>query len=124
MPGRLDVAALRACAAALPGRHDFTAFTPTETDHVRFDRDVLAARWEEHGDLLEFWIEADSFMRQMIRALVGTMLEVARGRRSIEGFEALLRRAPAQRGRADAARRTASTSPPSPTPERDTAIRA
>jgi tRNA pseudouridine38-40 synthase len=94
VPGRLDVAALRACAAALVGTHRFTAFTPTETDHVRFERDVVAARWEEHGDLLEFWIEADSFLRQMNRALVGTMLEVARGRRSIEYFEALLQGRP------------------------------
>ena len=57
---------------------------------MRFERHVLAARWEERGDLLEFWIEADSFMRQMNRSLVGTMLEVARGRRQIEEFEALL----------------------------------
>jgi tRNA pseudouridine38-40 synthase len=89
-PGRIDVTALRACAAALVGTHLFTAFTPTETDHVRFERDVIAARWVEHGELLEFWIEADSFMRQMNRALVGTMLEVARGRRRLEDFEALL----------------------------------
>jgi tRNA pseudouridine38-40 synthase len=89
-PHHLDRDALRACAALLPGRHDFTAFTPTETDHVRFERDVLAARWEERGDLLEFWIEADTFMRHMNRALVGTMLEVAGGRRSIASFAALL----------------------------------
>jgi tRNA pseudouridine38-40 synthase len=90
VPGRLDVAALRACAAALVGTNVFTAFTPTETHHVRFERAVLDARWEQHGDLLEFWIHADSFMRQMIRALVGTMLDVARSRRSVEQFEALL----------------------------------
>ena len=89
-PHRLDRGALQACAALLPGTHDFTAFTPTETDHVRFSRDVLAARWEERGDLLEFWIEADTFMRHMNRALVGTMLEVARGRRPVEEFAALL----------------------------------
>jgi tRNA pseudouridine38-40 synthase len=94
MPGRIDAAALRACAAALVGTHDFTAFTPTATDHVRFERDVHDAHWEQHGELLEFWIEADSFMRQMNRALVGTMLEVARGRRSLEDFEALLAGAP------------------------------
>jgi len=82
--------ALHACAALLPGRHDFTAFTPTESDHVRFERDVALASWREHGDLLEFWIEADAFMRQMNRALVGTMLEVARGRRSVDDFAALL----------------------------------
>jgi tRNA pseudouridine38-40 synthase len=58
------------------GTHDFTAFTPTETDHVRFRRDVLRAEWvEEPGDVLAFWIEADTFMRHMVRVLVGTMLE-------------------------------------------------
>jgi tRNA pseudouridine38-40 synthase len=90
-PSRLDRAALRACARALVGRHDFTAFTPTETHHVRFERDVFAARWnEDDGGLLEFTIEADSFMRNMNRVLVGTMLEVARGRRSVAEFSELL----------------------------------
>jgi tRNA pseudouridine38-40 synthase len=89
-PRRLDVEALRACAAALPGTHDFTAFTPTQTEHVRFERDVLDARWERAGDVLEFWITADTFMRHMNRALVGTMLEVATQRRSLESFHTLL----------------------------------
>jgi tRNA pseudouridine38-40 synthase len=75
-PRRLDREALDACAAALHGTHDFTAFTPTETDHVRFERDVLRAQWvEEPGDVLAFWIEADTFMRHMVRILVGSMLE-------------------------------------------------
>jgi tRNA pseudouridine38-40 synthase len=75
-PRPLDRAALDGCAAALVGTHDFTAFTPTETDHVRFERDVLRAEWvEEPGDVLAFWIEADTFMRHMVRVLVGTMLE-------------------------------------------------
>jgi len=74
-PRRLDRDALDACAAALPGSHDFTAFTPTDTDHVRFERDVFRAEWvEEPGDVLAFWIEADAFMRHMVRILVGTML--------------------------------------------------
>ena len=103
VPWPIDRAALHACAAALVGTHSFTAFTPTETDHVRFERDVLAARWEERGELLEFWIEADSFMRQMNRALVGTMLEVARGRRSVDEFAALLEGRPRSEGGADAA---------------------
>ena len=90
VPWRVDVDALDACASVLVGTHDFTAFTPTETDHVRFERDVLQVRWERRGSLLEFWIEADSFMRQMNRVLVGTMLEVARGRRSVESFAELL----------------------------------
>lgn len=75
-PRPLDRDALDAHAAALVGTHDFTAFTPTETDHVRFERDVLRAEWlEEPGGVLAFWIEADTFMRHMVRVLVGTMLE-------------------------------------------------
>ncbi len=85
-----DLEALRACAAALVGVHDFTAFTPTETEHVRFSREVLAASWRRSGDVLEFWIEADAFMRHMNRVLVGTMLEVARGTRSVDDFVGLL----------------------------------
>ena len=93
-PHPLDVNALRACAAALVGTHDFTAFTPTDTYHQRFERDVLRAEWTRSGDVAEFWIEADAFMRQMNRVLVGTMLEVAGGRRSLESFVRLLRGRP------------------------------
>ncbi len=89
-PHEVDREALAHCAAALPGRHDFTAFTPTQTEHVRFERVVLDARWEDRGEVLEFWIEADAFMRHMNRVLVATMLEVAEGRREVEGFVALL----------------------------------
>ncbi len=74
-PRPLDPAALDAAASLLPGEHDFTAFTPTETQHDVFRRTVLAAAWEEHGDELQFTIEADSFLRHMVRTLVGTMLE-------------------------------------------------
>jgi tRNA pseudouridine38-40 synthase len=93
-PHRVDREALDACAAALAGTHDFTAFTPTQTDHVRFDRDVHAAGWEQEGDVLSFRITADAFMRNMVRALVGTQLEVASGRRTVESFAALLEGAP------------------------------
>ncbi len=90
-PHRLDRAALTDCARALVGVHDFTAFTPTETHHVRFERDVYAAGWSDRGGgVLEFSIEADAFMRTMNRVLVGTMLEVAQGRRSVAEFTELL----------------------------------
>ena len=89
-PRALDVDALHACAAALVGEHDFTAFTPTDSYHERFSRQVFAAYWRSAGDVLEFWIEADAFMRQMNRVLVGTMLEVAGGRRSVASFVELL----------------------------------
>lgn len=95
-PRACDFAALEACAAALAGRHDFTAFTPAETQHTRFEREVLGAAWRMGAEprMLEFWIEADSFLRHMNRVLVGTMLEVAQGRRGVTEFVALLGGAP------------------------------
>jgi len=93
-PHRLDREALDACAAALEGTHDFTAFTPTQTDHVRFKRNILAASWTQEGDILNFRITADAFMRNMVRVLVGTQLEVASGRRTVENFTYLLGGAP------------------------------
>jgi tRNA pseudouridine38-40 synthase len=93
-PHRVDREALEACAAALPGTHDFTAFTPTQTDHVHFNRKILAADWSQEGDILSFQVTADAFMRNMVRVLVGTQLEVASGRRTVPNFEALLKGAP------------------------------
>ena len=88
--GRLDRELLAHCASTLLGRHDFTAFTPKETEHTRFLCDVSRAEWLIQRDLLEFWIEADMFVRHMNRVLVGTMLEVASGRRTVEDFTRLL----------------------------------
>ncbi len=93
-PHRMDRNALDACAAALIGTHDFTAFTPTQTDHVHFDRNILAAVWTQAGDITSFRITADAFMRNMVRVLVGTQLEVASGRRTLDSFTQLLRGAP------------------------------
>jgi len=90
----IDRDALDACAAALAGTHDFTAFTPKDTYHTRFERHVFEAAWRADAELLEFWITADTFMRHMNRVLVGTMLEVATGRRPVEEFVALLDGAP------------------------------
>lgn len=89
-PRPLHPALLDECAKLLPGRHDFTAFTPTETEHTRFERTVISARWQAVGDVLEFWIEADTFLRHMNRVLVGTMLEVAAERRELTEFAELL----------------------------------
>ena len=75
-PRGVDVAALAEAAAVLVGEHDFRAFTPTETQHEIFLRNVLASAWERDGDRLDFTITADSFLRHMVRTLVGTMLEL------------------------------------------------
>lgn len=93
-PHRIDRASLDACATALLGTHDFTAFTPTQTDHVRFDRDIHRAEWSQSDDILSFTITADAFMRSMVRVLVGTQLEVASGRRTLDNFTKLLTGAP------------------------------
>ena len=92
--GPLDRAALDACAAATEGQHDFTAFTPTDTQHVFFDRTVLHCAWRDEGDELVLRIEADAFLRHMVRVVVGTMLDVSRGARTVDSYVALLDGAP------------------------------
>jgi tRNA pseudouridine38-40 synthase len=99
-PGSLDRNALAACADAIGGTHDFTAFTPAETEHSHFASRVARAEWLIHGEMLEFWIEADKFLRHMNRVLVGTMLDVAGGRRTLDEFTSLLEGGP----RSDAGR--------------------
>jgi tRNA pseudouridine38-40 synthase len=86
-PRPVDEDALAESAASLLGEHDFRAFTPTETQHEVFVRVVESAEWRRDGDVLEFRITADSFLRHMVRTLVGTMLEVdpAAFKRLLEG---------------------------------------
>jgi tRNA pseudouridine38-40 synthase len=74
-PRPIVEAKLAAAADAIVGEHDFRAFTPTETQHVVFKREVKHAAWHLRGDALELEITADSFLRHMVRTLVGTMIE-------------------------------------------------
>jgi tRNA pseudouridine38-40 synthase len=74
-PRQLDEERLAESADLLLGGHDFRAFTPAETQHRIFMRKVESAGWRRRGDALEFEITADSFLRHMVRTLVGTMLE-------------------------------------------------
>ena len=71
----LDLEQLADAAALLPGEHDFRAFTPTETDHRVFVRTVESAEWTRCGDHVDFEITAGSYLRHMVRTLVGTMLD-------------------------------------------------
>lgn len=99
----IDRERLDECAALLLGSHDFTAFTPTETYHTRFERIIHSAAWRDEdgpldpasgtrleSDVLEFWVTGDTFMHHMVRILVGTMIEVADGSRTPEDFARLL----------------------------------
>jgi tRNA pseudouridine38-40 synthase len=74
-PHPLDEERLGESADLLLGEHDFRAFTPSETQHKLLVRTVESAVWHRHGDALEFEITANSFLRHMVRTLVGTMLE-------------------------------------------------
>ena len=86
----LDFDLLLETARLVEGTRDFRAFTPARTYHVRFERVVTESRWTRGGDLLTYSITADSFLYGMVRSLVGTMLEVAGGKRDLEAFGWLL----------------------------------
>ncbi|MBN1628228.1 MAG: tRNA pseudouridine(38-40) synthase TruA [Thermoleophilia bacterium] len=111
VPGGVDLSALWAAAEATVGRHDFTAFTPAETEHVFFDRLVMrcacktsrgAAGGAGADRMMYLEIEAEAFLRHMVRSLVGTMVEVAQQRRTLEEFERLLGGAPREEAGATA----------------------
>ena len=105
---RIHPGVLERCAEALVGTHDFTAFTPTQTERTHYRRRIMRAEWKRGrvlgsghrsdsapgSELFEFWIEAESFLHNMVRAIVGTMLEVGTGRRRFEEFTDLLGGAP------------------------------
>ena len=93
-PRAVEHEVLDACARTVLGEHDFRAFTPAETQHRTFRRTVLHAAWERRGDELLLRIEADSFLRHMVRTLAGTMLQTAAGERPPESFAELLEGAP------------------------------
>jgi tRNA pseudouridine38-40 synthase len=101
----LDFDLLQDAARLVRGTHNFRAFTPSRTYHIRFERIVTRSIWERSGDLLVYKITADSFLYGMVRTLVGTMLEVADGRRGMASFERLLfRRERSEAGPAVASR--------------------
>ena len=89
-PRKMDFGLLAEAGEMVLGARDFSAFTPSKGYHVRFGRVVTESRWTSRGDLLLYRISADSFLYGMVRTLVGTMQEVARGKRDLESFEALL----------------------------------
>lgn len=90
-PYDLDEGVLDRCAEVLIGPHDFTAFTPTDSEHTHFGRRIIDATWSRESEsILRFEIEADAFLRSMVRVLVGTILEVGSGRRTIEDFIRLI----------------------------------
>jgi tRNA pseudouridine38-40 synthase len=94
VPREVDPGPMAAAAERLIGRHDFTAFALTGGSHTQPFRTITAAAWEERGEELLFRITGDGFLRGMVRALVGTLIEVGTGRRSPADLAALLAGAP------------------------------
>jgi len=86
-PGELDLAAMRAAAAQLVGRHDFTAFAAGESG----ERTVKRAEWICEESIMTFAIDSDAFLRGMVRGIVGTLLWVGRGKLTVERFAEVLR---------------------------------
>ncbi|MGB3632461.1 MAG: tRNA pseudouridine(38-40) synthase TruA [Rubrobacteraceae bacterium] len=86
----LDFGLLREAGERILGVHEFKAFTPNRTYHVRFERTITESFWEKHGELLVYNITANSFLYGMVRSLIGTMLEVAERKRKLADFERLL----------------------------------
>lgn len=103
-PKDLDRAAMFEATELLLGEHDFSAFAKTGGSHSHGVRTLFEAEWCESGDLLELRLRGSGFLRGMVRAVVGSLLEVGRGTRSIEAFRALF-----------------DPSPGSPVPERSVA---
>jgi tRNA pseudouridine38-40 synthase len=89
-PGSIDLERMARAAASLAGRHDFSAFALAGGSHRQPFRRIFSAHWEESGEELRFRVTGDGFLRGMVRALVGTLVEVGTGKRSPESFTGLL----------------------------------
>ena len=86
----LDLEAMQAAASLVTGTHDFTAFTPTRTEHLHFQRRVDRCLWRRRGSVVWLEVEAESFLRHMVRCMVGTLVDVGAGKRTLEDMALLL----------------------------------
>jgi len=82
----LDVPAMRECADMLRGEHDFTSFASEHTEVAGRVRTVLRSELEWRGDELHYTVEADGFLYNMVRIIVGTLLEVGYGKMTVADF--------------------------------------
>ncbi len=86
----LDLQTMNRAAALLEGVHDFESFSKVKTDVNHFICDVTAASWNQKGDLLVFTITANRFLRGMVRAVVGTLLDVGTGKITVKQFQSII----------------------------------
>lgn len=90
MSDKLDFNAMNEAALTLKDFRDFTSFSKLHTDAKTNNCNISHAEWAQQGDLWIFSIQADRFLRNMVRAIVGTLLEVGRGHMSVEAFKAVI----------------------------------
>ncbi|MFZ4546998.1 MAG: tRNA pseudouridine(38-40) synthase TruA [Bacteroidales bacterium] len=89
-PAKLDLDKINLCCALLLGRHDYQCFSKVHTQVNNFFCDILVAKWEEQDHTLKFTIRADRFLRNMVRAIVGTLLDVGKGKIPVEEFRKII----------------------------------
>lgn len=87
----LNLEAMNEVAAMLLEFTDFRCFSRSNTDVKTFDCDIRFAQWRQEGPLLVFTIKADRFLRNMVRAIVGTLLEVGQGKISREDVKGIIK---------------------------------
>lgn len=92
IPGRasLDINAMERASAYLKGRHNFRSFCASDSSVTSFERTIFDVKWLNHGNLLEFFILGDGFLKQMVRTLAGTLVEIGQGKRSSESLQEIL----------------------------------
>lgn len=88
--GKLNLAAMEECCRILVKHTDFEAFSKVHTQVTHFECRIEQAFWKEENGQLIFQVKANRFLRGMVRALVGTMLEVGKGKRSVAEFVEIL----------------------------------
>lgn len=87
----LDMQTMNRAAALIVGIHDFTAFSKVKTDVNHFICEIKSAQWKLSGSVLMFRITANRFLRGMVRALTGTLLDVGSGKITIKEFKAIMK---------------------------------
>jgi tRNA pseudouridine38-40 synthase len=86
----LDLDKMNEAAFLMFHHTDFQCFSKTKTDVYTYNCDVMNAVWERKGNLLIFHVKADRFLRNMVRAIVGSLLEVGMGKKTKDDFKKIL----------------------------------
>lgn len=97
VPEPLEIALMAEAATALVGERDFSAFRAADGDSANSIRRVSEARFDPEGNRIHFVITGDGFLKHMIRIVVGTLLDVGRGRVTPERFREILQSKDRQR---------------------------